>query len=381
MPVKVQQTCWSEHGGWQPGAPDAADATANLVLVFGARRLLASGTVLADIRRAYPSAIITGCSTAGEICGDRVLDDTVVVTAMTFARARCLMASVSLSESRSSAEAGALLAARLPDHDQLRHVIVFSDGLNVNGSELVQGVTRGLPTHLAVTGGLSADGPDFQDTVVVTGADARSRVIVAVGLYGDSLQIGYASLGGWDVFGPVRIITRARGNVLYELDGQSALALYRRYLGDQARDLPASGLLFPLKIRTKDADTGVVRTILGINDAEDSMTFAGDIPEGAYAQLMRANFDRLVDGAIGAARVSLEGQRAAPDCALLISCVGRKMVLQQRVEEEIEGVRDIVGPSTVLSGFYSYGEIAPFTPTAPCELHNQTMTITTLSEH
>lgn len=378
--MNVQQTCWSPRLGWQPSPPGGASAAAHLVLVFGARALLTAGTVLADIRRAYPGAVITGCSTAGEICGDRVLDDTVVVTALTFASAQCVMASVALSESRSSAEAGTMLAARLPDHDRLRHVLVFSDGLNVNGSELVQGLARGLPPHLAVTGGLSADGPHFQDTVVVTGAEASSRVIVAVGLYGASLHIGYASLGGWDVFGPVRIITRSRGNVLYELDGQSALALYRRYLGDQAADLPASGLLFPLKIRMKDSDTGVVRTILGINDADDSMTFAGDVPEGASAQLMRANFDRLVDGAIGAARVSLQGQQAAPECALLISCVGRKMVLQQRVEEEIEGVRDVVGPSTVLSGFYSYGEIAPFTSTAPCELHNQTMTITTLSE-
>ncbi len=378
--MKVQQTYWSDQGGWHPGPPGGANTDAHLVLVFGSRKLLSSGPALAEVRRAYPAAVITGCSTAGEICGDRVLDDTVVVTALTFATAQCVMASVALSESRSSAEAGRMLAARLPDHDRLRHVIVFSDGLNVNGSELVQGLTRGLPSHLAVTGGLSADGPHFQDTVVVTGGEARGRVIVAVGLYGESLEIGYASLGGWDVFGPVRVITRSQGNVLYELDGQSALALYRRYLGEQAADLPASGLLFPLKIRVKDSDTGVVRTILGVNDADDSMTFAGDIPEGASAQLMRANFDRLVDGAIGAARVSLQGQPGAPECALLISCVGRKMVLQQRVEEEIEGVRDVVGPSTVLSGFYSYGEIAPFTPTAPCELHNQTMTITTLSE-
>jgi hypothetical protein len=216
---------------------------------------------------------------------------------------------------------------------------------------------------------------------VVVGGQARSRVIVAVGLYGPDLQIGYGSLGGWDVFGPVRLITRSRGNVLYELDGQSALALYKRYLGEQAGDLPASGLLFPLSVRARDSDKGVVRTILGVSDTDDSMTFAGDIPEGAYAQLMRANFDRLVDGAIGAARVSAAAiGPAPPDCALLISCVGRKMVLQQRVEEEIEGVRDVVGSKAVLAGFYSYGEISPFTPTARCELHNQTMTVTTLSE-
>lgn len=349
--------------------------------MFGARRLLHGGPALADVVRAYPEAIITGCSTAGEICGDHVFDDTVVVTAFRWKSSRCEMASVRLDEPASSEEAGTLLAARLPRHEELRHVIVFSDGLHVNGSALVQGLTRGLPSHLAITGGLSADGPAFEDTSVIVGGQPRSRVIVAVGLYGAALRIGYGSLGGWDVFGPVRLITRSSGNVLYELDGQSALALYKRYLGDQARDLPASGLLFPLSVRAKGGDQGVVRTILGVSDAEDSMTFAGDIPEGSYAQLMRANFDRLLDGAVGAARVSaIASGPDAPDCALLISCVGRKMVLQQRVEEEIEGVREVVGPGTVLTGFYSYGEISPFTPAARCELHNQTMTITTLSE-
>jgi hypothetical protein len=379
--VDIEQACWSPAGGWRPAPPGAVCRDAHLVLVFGARALLHEGSALAEIVRAYPDAIVTGCSTAGEICGDHVFDDTVVVTAFRFASSTCEMASVHLDEAASSEEAGRLLAERLPRHDQLRHVIVFSDGLHVNGSALVQGLTRGLPSHLAVTGGLSADGPRFEDTSVIVRGRPGSRVIVAVGLYGASLQIGYGSLGGWDVFGPVRLITRSAGNVLFELDGQSALALYKRYLGDQASALPASGLLFPLSVRAKDADKGVVRTILGVSDAEDSMTFAGDIPEGAYAQLMRANFDRLVDGAIGAARVSATASGTEPpQCALLISCVGRKMVLQQRVEEEIEGVREVVGPQTVLAGFYSYGEISPFTPTARCELHNQTMTVTTLSE-
>jgi hypothetical protein len=355
-------------------------AGAHLVLVFGGRTLLDGDAPLADLRAACPHAVITGCSTAGEIYGDRVLDDTVVATALTFQSSSCTAATVALADAESSADLGRRLAATLPDHDRLRHVLVFSDGLHVNGSELVQGVSGALPPHLAVTGGLSADGPRFERTLVIVDGRPSHRVVTAVGLYGDRLRLGYGSLGGWDAFGPVRRITRSAGNVLYQLDGQSALALYKRYLGDQARELPASGLLFPLRVRVEDADHGVVRTILGVSESDDSMTFAGDMPEGAFAQLMRANFDRLVDGAVGAARVSLDAVGGASSCALLISCVGRKMVLQQRVEEEIEGVRDVVGPEVTLAGFYSYGEISPFAPGAPCELHNQTMTITSIAE-
>ena len=204
---------------------------------------------------------------------------------------------------------------------------------------------------------------------------------MALGLYGDRLKIGYGSQGGWDSFGPERLITRAKGNILYEFDHQSALALYKKYLGDHARGLPAAGLLFPLSVRTPDGTRCVVRTILGINQEDQSMTFAGDVPEGHYARLMKANFDRLIDGSSGAAKTCHDFLGpASPELAILISCVGRKMILRQRIEEEVEVVREILGPRTVLAGFYSYGEIAPPSPSARCELHNQTMTITTLSE-
>jgi hypothetical protein len=259
-------------------------------------------------------------------------------------------------------------------------VFVLSDGLRVNGSELVKGLTEHLPSEVAVTGGLSGDGSRFSRTVVGLDGPPEGERIAVIGFYGDGLRIGFGSLGGWDSFGPERLVTRSRGAVLYELDGQPALELYKRYLGDYAADLPSSGLLFPLTVRQGE-DAGVVRTILAIDEAEQSLTFAGDVPEGARARLMRANFDRLVEGASGAAKICHDALNTKPaDVAFLISCVGRKLVLQQRIEEEVEHVREVLGDGPVLAGFYSYGEISPFTPAARCELHNQTMTITTLLE-
>jgi hypothetical protein len=261
------------------------------------------------------------------------------------------------------------------------HVFVLSDGLQVNGSELVAGLTGRLPKHVTVTGGLSGDGGRFAETLVFWDSAPAAGRVAALGLYGDRLRVGYGSLGGWDPFGPERMITRSCGNVLYALDGQSALDLYKRYLGESAAGLPATGLLFPLALRTREDQTPVVRTILAVDEGAQSMTFAGDVPEGAYARLMKANFERLIDGAAGAARTSYEAIGwVPPELAILISCVGRKMVLRQRTEEEVEGVRGVLGPGTVLTGFYSYGEISPFNPSARCELHNQTMTVTTLSE-
>ncbi|MFZ5877284.1 MAG: FIST signal transduction protein [Nitrospirota bacterium] len=377
--MEIEQRHWTMNHGWSPSAPGGIGKAAHLVMVFGATSLLRNGEHIDGLRRAYPDAHIVGCSTAGEICGTRVFDDSLVATAIHFAATRIHGTKINLREVATSTQAGERLAQSLTP-DGLAHVFVLSDGLNVNGSELVAGLTKHLPQGVTVTGGLSGDGARFQETLVAWDGPAEPNTIAVVGFYGNRLRVGYGSLGGWDSFGPERLVTRSAGNVLYELDGQSALALYKRYLDEHAQGLPATGLLFPLSLRSRDAETGVVRTILSIDEQKQSMTFAGDIPEGSYARLMKANFDRLIDGAVGAAKTSHHAIDSSSELALLISCVGRKMVLSQRIEEEVEGVRDVLGDRTILTGFYSYGEISPFTPGAKCELHNQTMTITTLSE-
>ncbi|MEO8677506.1 MAG: FIST N-terminal domain-containing protein [Vicinamibacterales bacterium] len=374
--MQVQQSSWSPASGWRhvPGLRDA-----QLVLVFGDRNAIGCDRLVADLAAAWPAAIAIGCSTAGQIQGTDVTDEGAVATAIHFDHTSVAVCTTPVNV-RDSAQSGALLAERLSRSD-LVHVLVFSEGISINGEALVRGLREGLPGRVSVTGGLSADGEHFKETLVLSEGRAQRNTVAAIGLSGTRLVVGCGSFGGWDSFGPERQVTRSSGNVLYELDGQSALALYTRYLGEHARDLPASGLLFPLSLRTRDGSAPVVRTILAVNEADHSLTFAGDVPEGGYVRLMRANFDRLIDGAVEAGRISAEPAGAAGvDLALLISCVGRRMVLRQRVEEEVEGVRDIVGARAVLTGFYSYGEISPFTPGARCELHNQTMTVTTFSE-
>jgi hypothetical protein len=360
--------------------PGRVGEAAQLVLLFGSRGVLKEQHHLDEIKQAYPRAHLLGCSTAGEIYATQVCDDSLVATAIQFEATPIQGVRVKLSDGSRSFAAGERLAKGL-DKAGLVHVFVLSDGLHVNGSELVEGLAAHLPSHVAITGGLSGDGARFQETLVFWDSAPEPEVIAAIGLYGERLRVGYGSLGGWDSFGPERLITRASGNVLYELDGKSALSLYKTYLGEQATGLPATGLLFPLSVRTEEGRTPVVRTILAVSEDEQSMTFAGDLPEGAYARFMKANFDRLVDGATAAAQTSYEAVgSSSPDLAVLISCVGRKLVLKQRIEEEVEGVREVLGERTALTGFYSYGEISPFTPGAKCELHNQTMTITTFSE-
>ncbi|HYA15293.1 MAG TPA: FIST N-terminal domain-containing protein [Syntrophales bacterium] len=377
--MNIEQKRWTEAGGWEPGNPGDLGDSAQLVLLFGNKSILQDRIWLAELKQVYPNAHLLGCSTAGEIYGTQVSDDSLVVTAVSFEYTQLKGTKIKIDKMENSFQVGQELARSLEKKD-LAHVFVLSDGLKINGSELVKGLIKHLPEHTSITGGLSGDGALFRETYVLWDDEPEKDTVAVLGLYGKRLRVGYASFGGWDPFGPERLITRSKGNVLYELDGKSALMLYKKYLGEHAKGLPSTGLLFPLSIRIREGERGVVRTILSVNEEDQSMTFAGDVPEGAYARLMKANFDRLIDGAVTAAKTSLDIIGFSPELAVLISCVGRKLILKQRIEEEIEGVRDILGAQATLTGFYSYGEISPFTKGAQCELHNQTMTITAFSE-
>jgi hypothetical protein len=350
-----------------------------LFLVFGGSKILVDHPALPALREQFPEAKFAGCSTAGEISGTSVNDDTLSITAVEFEKTRIELVKTGVADKADSDEVGRTLIKKIPT-DKLKHIMVFSDGLNVNGTELVHGMRAVLPESVAVTGGLAGDGADFQKTYVIApDGSVQDKIAVGLALYNPDLKVGYGSLGGWDTFGKERRVTKSEANVLYEIDSQPALELYKSFLGDQAEGLPASGLLFPLSMRINEDDPPIVRTILAVDEDNQSLTFAGNIPKGAYVKLMKANIDRLINGAEGAAKVSFE-KGSKPELAVLISCVGRKLVLKQLVEEEVEAVQEVIGEQACITGFYSYGEIAPFLQNTTCELHNQTMTITTFSE-
>jgi len=375
----LQKKISNEHGTEILRDDGSNPSEYNLVLVFAGSEILSSTSVYKMLNDEFPNADILINSTAGEITDIQVNDETVSITAIEFEKTEIKTAVTHIDEVENSYDAGKELAGKIDSRD-LKCILVISDGQKVNGSELVLGLQENLPDKTIITGGLAGDGARFKKTVVGLNETPIEGRIAVIGFYGSSLKIAYGSVGGWDPFGPERFITKSDKNVLYELDGKPALDIYKMYLGEYANELPSSGLLFPLSIRTGEADGSLVRTILSVSEEDKSLTFAGNMPEGTYARLMKANIDRLIEGASGAAQNTLHSNTAKPELAILISCVGRKLVLDQRIEEEVEVIRAIYGSKTAITGFYSYGEISPSFNFRKCELHNQTMTITTLSE-
>ena len=371
---------YTNDGGFSLPELPKLDSSQTVVFVFGAAGVDQHTKALEALMKAYPTSHVIGCSTAGEIFGRQLWDDSLSIAVARFERTEIRHASAHVQAAPDSLEAGRSIARQLSSPD-LKAVFVLSDGLHVNGSQLVLGLNGALPAGVVVTGGLAGDGDRFTRTWVLHEGAPASGVVSAVGFYGADVRFGHGCRGGWDIFGPDRTVTRSKDNVLFELDGKPALDLYKSYLGERAAGLPATALLFPLALRSGSDDANrLVRTVLAVDEAAQSMTFAGDIPEGSLAQLMRANFDRLIEGAGDAGRSSsLSPGDEQPTLAIAVSCVGRRLVLGERTEEEIEATFDALPKLSQQVGFYSYGELSPLVG-ATCDLHNQTMTVTTISE-
>lgn len=365
---------WSAHEP-QSSAPEAAQ----LVFVFGDRDTLQEATFYDGLKAMYADAHIIGCSSSGNILGASVRSEQAVAVAVAFDHGHVELVSTDFTVNDNLEATGYELVRKLPQ-EGLRHVFILSDGIAMNGSSLARGTNRALNHKIPVTGGLAGDGTAFEETWVIADAHPGTLRVAAVGFYGVSLHVESGCYAGWDEFGRQRTITRSDGNVLYEIDGEPALELYKKYLGPYADELPGSALRFPLSIKTSQDDTPIIRTILGIDETHQTLTFAGDVPQGSLARLMQTNIDGLIDGAQTAAN-AIGRHEGITGLGLIVSCVGRRLVLKAMTDEELESIAKTLGDTVKLIGFYSYGELAPFSDNlATCQLHNQTMTLTVIYE-
>jgi hypothetical protein len=381
-PQKMKTALYTCHAGnliVQPKSDTLQPEKVQLVLCFGDKQSIADADPYTLIHRIFPNAAITICSAAGAIVNTNVEDNGFTVTAVQFEKTTVQSHSVNIDDYASSYDAGFNLMKKI-DAVETKFIFLLSDGQKVNGSELIRGINEANTTEIPVSGGLAADGYNFVSTLTGINAVPGEGNIIAIALCGKELVVKYGTEAGWENFGPERLVTSAVANRLFEIDGKNALDLYKKYLGKEADALPGSALFFPLSLKLSEEAEPLVRTILSIDNSDKSMVFAGDVPEGSKVRFMRANLDRLTNAATNAAIQTLGNSSCAPKLAILVSCVGRKLVLNERIDEELTAVDEIFKGQTILTGFYSYGEIAPCLTKDSSQLHNQTMSITTFYE-
>ena len=355
-----------------------------LVLVFGNRYLLEDEGIYEEVKGIFKDGHIVFGSACGDISSESIDDESITITAIEFEKSSFVIKTSNVLSEDSEAKidsfsVGKELISQLPE-EGLKHVFVLSEGSFVNGSQLTKGMNAATDNNLLITGALCGDDARFEKTISSYNENPKQGEMVAIGLYGESLEVTFSINGGWTPFGPERIVTKSDGNVLYELDNLPALDLYKKYLGEKAKELPGAALLYPMNVKSDDGNNHIVRTILNIDEDANSMILAGDIFEDSRVQLMMTHVDNIVNAAEKAAINASEFRTKKAELAILVSCIGRKLVLDQRVEEEVEEVMEVVGDATTITGLYSYGEIAPLIGESKCHLHNQTMTITLISE-
>jgi hypothetical protein len=385
--LKVYQLIYSTSSGWNSASKDGALPTdlqlskASLVFFLGEKVVLSEIAESEFVLNNFANAQRVYVSTAGEIADTQVLENVVVATAIEFSNTFVTATCTNIKDHNDSESLGKYLLKQFQTPN-CKAVMVLSDGTFINGSDLVAGCNSANNLKIPIMGGLAGDGIDFNFTLTGLNKKPEQGNVIAIGFSGESLMVNQFTFGGWDEFGPERVVTKAIKNVLYELDNKNALELYKDYLGRYSSELPASALLFPLSVKTTMEQPGVTRTILSIDNDRGTMTFAGNIPEGSKVRLMKANFDALTfgDGRINELEIPINLKQFKPQFCFIVSCIGRKIILKHRIEEEIEAVKQLVGDTACITGFYSYGEISINRILTNCELYNQTITVSTFYE-
>jgi len=371
---------YTYKNSWNEALDASLDSEQTLLIIFASPQHTLFSMPLKEIHHLFKSSLIIGTSTSGEIKGDELQENSLVLSILKFENTSLKLQYQYINSPKDSFNIGQNLANSLYK-DNLKNIFILSDGLHINGSQLTSGLASVVHSQVIVSGGLAGDGNSFNKTWVLVDGEPKSDYVSAIGFYGDFIRVAHSFKGGWDKFGIQRKVTRSEDNILYELDNKPALDIYKNYLGEKAKELPASGLLFPLELQEDETTEGkTVRTILAVDEEKKSITFAGDIPEGSIVSLMKANHDRLIDGAYHASKeIKLNDYNNEDILCIAISCIGRKLVLKQRVEDELEATLENLPKKTQQVGFYSYGEISPLA-SGECDLHNQTMTLTLIWE-
>lgn len=361
---------WTLLGGVEPPHPD-------LVVVFGSAEPAVLRGAAAALRGGFPEAQIVGCTTSGELLGGRILDGSIVAAAIQLSTAHVHAHSAKIGSRRDSYAAGRRLGEAIVA-PALKGVLVLAEGIDCDGSQLLAGLCDAVGDQVPVFGGLAGDGIDFVVTRVAANGPFESGQAVAVGFYGKGFRIAQGLGVGWQPEQTIGPITNSAGSILYEIDQRPALDVLRRAAGLGRKITHADLLAAPLWIADPAWEaSGIIRTIVGIDEDRGSLIMAGDLPRNGACSLMRTSVEALASSAAEAAGKAFEQVPSSSGLAFLVSCVGRRQVLGPAASAEAQAVSQVLRDMLQV-GFYSYGEIGP--AGASPRMHNQTICVTILSE-
>lgn len=330
---------------------------------------------------------LVGCSGAGEITTEGPEKKSLVVLVLA---SDSLRATIGLGEaiSRDARKAGQQAAREASKAGGERHIfMMMPDGLKGNGADIVRGVQEILGTSFPIVGGSAGDDFLFQQTYQYYNDQVLSDAVTGV-LFGGPITCAFGARHGWRTLGKHRLVTRAKANVIYEIDDEPAVQIYEEYFGKGVEELSQEPLarmaiLYPLGMSVPGEEEYLLRNALRV-ERDGSLVCVAEVPEGSEVRLMMGSRKNCIEAARAAAQQALDSLgEAKVELAIVFSSISRYKLLGRRDSFEIDAIREVLGGDVPLVGFYTYGEQAPLRAemnVGQSYFHNETIVILAIGE-
>jgi len=318
-----------------------------------------------------PDSKILGTTSNGEISHNGSINHSTVISISVFENTKIITKIIDTK--KDSFDNGVQIINQFQNTDEFKLLITFTDGLNTNGEEYLNGISSVNDTVI-VSGGMAGDYSKFEETLVFTESGITNNGAVAAGFYGKTLNIHTDYSFNWETVGKTHIVEKSVKNRVYQISGMTTVDFYKHYLGDEIdKLLPAIGIEFPLVLEIDGVNTA--RAVLTKHD-DGSLSFAGNIEEGSKIQFGHGDVQLIIEKGLESIKSII---KSPIESIFIYSCMARKALLKDDINLEILPLKEIAP----VSGFFAYGE---FYHKSDCKhtdakLLNQSMTILAISEN
>jgi hypothetical protein len=344
--------------------------------------------LLKGVREVAKDSPLVGCTTGGEICSEGPQRGSVVLTALKSKQAKIFTAKVeriSKNLRKAGEEFGSILTKNIPPEIG-GTIFVFPDGLSGNMTELIRGIYDSIHPTIDLVGGGAGDELKFERTYQFYNNEVLTDSVVGVYLNTD-IFCGYGVRHGFSPTGEPFLVTKAKGNILYELNQKPAIDAYLEYFGlsKDEKGLEKLGAMkevnfYPLGIPIWREEYLIVH--LNYRNPDGSIICANEIQENSIVRIMRANKEDILNAtrlAVNQALSMIKGKKIR--VCFIFDCVTRPYLLEESIGEELRIVKEILGEDIPVSGFYTYGEIGRCSVAGGRPLfHTMTFVISILAE-
>lgn len=259
--------------------------------------------------------------------------------------------------------------------------IIFSDGLLQESSGIVYGLQERLGRSFPVLGALASDNLRYLKTYVYFNQELANDAVCGI-IFGGKLNFAWGRKHGWKPLGKPHRVTRATGNIVYEIDNSPAASVYEEYvgagLGRLKKNLKRLSIFYPLGIQIAEEEEYMLRNIRSI-EGDGALIFQGDVPQDSIIRLMIGTKESCLSATHQAIEEAKKGlAQKKMDFAFIFDSVSRCILLGRDANKELEIIKEGLGSDTPLLGVYTYGEEAPLKGTnyrGKTYFHSQTVTI------